>query len=40
MKALSTISIAVIETVSEANATPIARRKLTPARRTGPIVSA
>ena len=39
MKALSTISIVVIESVSEANAIGSARRKETPARRTGEIVS-
>src|SRR3954452_22483150 len=39
MNALSMISMTVIETVSAANATPMARRKPTPARRTGLIVS-
>ena len=39
MKPLSTISIVVIETVSEAKATPAARRKPRPARSTGRIVS-
>ena len=40
MKALSTISIVVIETVSAAKATPAARRKPIPARSSGRIVSA
>jgi hypothetical protein len=39
MKALSTISIVVIESVSEAKASPTARRSGTFARRTGPSVS-
>jgi hypothetical protein len=39
MNALSMISMTVTETVPAAKATPTARRKPTPARGTGPIVS-